>query len=76
VNQQYVLVLNIINESGITVHTDSLPSILGAKQHSSQNINWTPTESGIFNFHLLIFKSISNPESLSKPETWILRVED
>lgn len=66
-SQPFAFILQIQNEMGIAVHNSFTSGTLIARQSSKIFLPWIAQESGSYGAQLFVFKSIEEPEALTRP---------
>jgi len=73
-NQPFTLIMHIVDEKGVTIHTHSLSSSLTSKESSTYNLAWKPESIGKFDVQFFIWKSETEPEALAIPSNLSIQV--
>ena len=72
--QEFAYLIQIQNESGVTVSLDWIAGSLTEGQSLSPASSWTPTEAGTYEVTAFVWESIENPTALSPTATIAITV--
>ena len=72
--QEFAYLIQIQNESGVTVSLDWIAGSLTEGQSLSPASSWTPTEAGTYEVTAFVWESIENPTALSPTSTITITV--
>ena len=72
--QEFAYLIQIQNESGVTVSLNWITGSLTAGQSLSPASSWTPTEAGTYEVTAFVWESIENPTALSPTSTIAITV--
>ena len=73
-SQEFAYLIQIQNESGVTVSLNWITGSLTAGQSLSPASSWTPTEAGTYEVTAFVWESIENPTALSPTSTIAITV--
>ncbi len=76
VPQHFAYLTQIKNEDGIVISLSWLTGSLSPNQSLSPAQSWTPTEKGVFEIEVFVWKSLDNPDALSPPLRMTVQVVD
>lgn len=71
--QEFAYIVQIQNESGITVSLAWITGTLAPAQSFSPSLSWTPNEAGKYEATIFVWESIENPSALSP--TLLLKID-
>ena len=73
-DQDFIFLIQVQDENGITVSLNWVLGTLAADQSFSPGASWTPTEAGTYDVTAFVWESIDNPTALSPTATIALTV--
>ena len=73
-DQDFIFLIQVQDENGITVSLNWVLGTLAADQSFSPGASWTPTEAGTYDVTAFVWESIDNPTALSPTATIAITV--
>ena len=73
--QAFAYLVQIQNDSGVTVQLAWITGTLATGQSMSPALSWIPTESGSYTATAFVWESVSNPTALSASISTTITVE-